>query len=126
MSNVNEITAFPKVEEATAKDKLAEKEKVEGDASFDHARATEHAEGREENGADEVIDYAAMEKKLVRKIDLRILICIVLLYLLNYLDRNSISAARLKGLEQDLKLSDQQYETALSILYVGYILLQIP
>jgi MFS family permease len=45
---------------------------------------------------------------------------------MNYLDRNNISAARLKGLQEDLSLSDTQYSTCLSILYVGYILMQVP
>lgn len=45
---------------------------------------------------------------------------------LDYLDRNNISAARLKGLQADLKLSDTQYATCLSILYAGYILMQVP
>lgn len=44
----------------------------------------------------------------------------------DYLDRNNIGAARLKGLQADLALSDTQYATCLSILYVGYILMQIP
>lgn len=44
----------------------------------------------------------------------------------NYLDRNNIAAARLKGLQEDLSLSDTEYSTCLSILYVGYILMQVP
>ncbi|GFZ48538.1 hypothetical protein JCM24511_06286 [Saitozyma sp. JCM 24511] len=44
----------------------------------------------------------------------------------DYLDRNNISAARLKGLQADLKLSNTDYSTCLSILYVGYILMQVP
>ena len=34
--------------------------------------------------------------------------------------------ARLRGLQEDLKLSDTQYSTCLSILYVTYILGQVP
>lgn len=37
-----------------------------------------------------------------------------------------ISAARLRGLESDLHLTGQDFPTLLSILYVGYILMQIP
>lgn len=36
------------------------------------------------------------------------------------------SAARLRGFEQDLQLKGQEFNTLLSILYVGYILMQIP
>ncbi|KAI1786687.1 MFS general substrate transporter [Ganoderma leucocontextum] len=66
-----------------------------------------------------------LERKLVRKIDLRMFILTVI-YILNYIDRNNAGAARARGLETDLNLHDQQFPTLLSILYVGYIFMQIP
>ncbi|KAK2608874.1 hypothetical protein QQS21_002587 [Conoideocrella luteorostrata] len=66
-----------------------------------------------------------VEKKLKRKLDARCSL-FVLIYIMNYLDRNNIAAARLKGLQADLRLDDTQYATCLSILYVGYILMQVP
>ncbi|KAJ6088357.1 hypothetical protein N7486_009618 [Penicillium sp. IBT 16267x] len=66
-----------------------------------------------------------VEKSLKRKLDARCSL-FVLIYIMNYLDRNNISAARLKGLQTDLNLTDTQYSTCLSILYVGYILMQVP
>lgn len=45
---------------------------------------------------------------------------------MNYLDRNNIAAARLAGLEDDLNLHGTQYQTAVSSLFVGYVLMQIP
>lgn len=68
---------------------------------------------------------ATIEKSLKRKLDTRCSL-FVLIYIMNYLDRNNIAAARLKGLQRDLSLSDTQYSTCLSILYVGYILMQVP
>ncbi|KFY15560.1 hypothetical protein V492_01901 [Pseudogymnoascus sp. VKM F-4246] len=68
---------------------------------------------------------ARVEKKLKRKLDARCSL-FVLIYIMNYLDRNNIAAARLKGLQDDLHLDSNQYSTCLSILYVGYILMQIP
>ncbi|CAG8288070.1 unnamed protein product [Penicillium salamii] len=68
---------------------------------------------------------AIVEKSLKRKLDARCSL-FVLIYIMNYLDRNNIAAARLKGLQDDLKLDDTQYATCLSILYVGYILMQVP
>ena len=47
-------------------------------------------------------------------------------YIMNYLDRNNIAAARLAGLEDELQLHGTQYQTAVSILFVGYLLMQIP
>ena len=48
------------------------------------------------------------------------------MYWLNYLDRNAIATARLNDLEDDLGLVGSQYQTCVSILFVGYILGQIP
>ncbi|CZT16493.1 related to nicotinamide mononucleotide permease [Ramularia collo-cygni] len=67
----------------------------------------------------------AVEKSMLRKLDARCSL-FVLIYIMNYLDRNNIAAARLKGLQEDLSLSDTEYSTCLSILYVGYILMQVP
>ncbi|KAG1806862.1 MFS general substrate transporter [Suillus plorans] len=66
-----------------------------------------------------------LERKLLRKLDLRMSI-LVLIYILNYVDRNNAGAARSRGLVADLHLTDQQFATLLSILYVGYIIMQIP
>lgn len=49
-----------------------------------------------------------------------------LMYWLNFLDRNAITLARLNGFEEELGLSSTQYSTSISILFVGYILGQIP
>ncbi|KIK90668.1 hypothetical protein PAXRUDRAFT_800745 [Paxillus rubicundulus Ve08.2h10] len=66
-----------------------------------------------------------LERKLLAKLDLRMSILIVI-YILNYIDRSNVSVARLKGLEADLHLVGQQFPTLLSILYVGYVIMQVP
>jgi MFS family permease len=48
------------------------------------------------------------------------------MYVLNYLDRQNIAAAKLANIEEDLGLTDVQYQTCVSILFVGYILMQVP
>ncbi|KAJ4349904.1 uncharacterized protein N0V89_008524 [Didymosphaeria variabile] len=65
-------------------------------------------------------------KKLRRKIDLRIMPLVIMVYLMNYIDRNNYAAAKLQGLVEDLHLVGDQYQTGLSILFVGYILMQVP
>ncbi|ORY90749.1 MFS general substrate transporter [Leucosporidium creatinivorum] len=72
-----------------------------------------------------LVDRARLEKRLIRKLDIRFSILVVI-YILNYIDRNNVSAARTKGFEDDLSLTGSQYPTVLSILYVGYLLMQIP
>ncbi|KAM5347813.1 hypothetical protein ACJ41O_007637 [Fusarium nematophilum] len=66
------------------------------------------------------------EIKLVKKLDLWIMPTLWLMYWLNYLDRNAITLARLNGFEEDVGLVGSQYNTAVSILFVGYTLGQIP
>ncbi|KAK4241655.1 putative tartrate transporter [Achaetomium macrosporum] len=71
-------------------------------------------------------DRVRLEKLLKRKLDYRILPAIIIMYIMNYIDRNNIAAARLAGLERDLHLSSTEFQTAVSILFVGYLLMQIP
>ncbi|KAI4229804.1 MAG: hypothetical protein L6R36_000591 [Xanthoria steineri] len=66
------------------------------------------------------------EKKLVRKLDLHIIPFVMLLYLFSFLDRVNIGNARLYGLEEDLGLTGNQYQTAVSILFVTYLLAEVP
>ncbi|KAA8913618.1 major facilitator superfamily domain-containing protein [Sphaerosporella brunnea] len=66
------------------------------------------------------------EQKLVRKLDLHIVPVVMLLYLLSFLDRVNIGSARLYGLEEDLGLKGNQYQLAVSILFVTYIIFEIP
>ncbi|KAL5512606.1 hypothetical protein ACEPAG_3259 [Sanghuangporus baumii] len=66
------------------------------------------------------------ETRLLRKLDMRFLPAIFLVYLMNHIDRTTIASARLKGLESDLGLTDIQYDTAVAILYASYSPAQIP
>lgn len=54
------------------------------------------------------------------KLDLMIMPAMVIFYILNYLGRQIIAAARLANLVGDLNMSTQQYNAAVSILFVGY------
>ncbi|KAF9462596.1 MFS general substrate transporter [Collybia nuda] len=66
-----------------------------------------------------------IENSLLRKVDRRMSI-LILIYILNYIDRNNVAAARLRGFEEDLRLEGTQFASILSALYIGYILMQIP
>jgi hypothetical protein len=62
------------------------------------------------------------ENKLRRKIDTRLLPMIILMYVMNYLDRNNIAAVRLAGLQAELDLSSTQYQVRLTPLILMKIL----
>ncbi|KAF2849164.1 MFS general substrate transporter [Plenodomus tracheiphilus IPT5] len=66
------------------------------------------------------------EIALVRKLDMRVMPALFCMYFLNKLDQNAIANARLNDLEKDLGLQGTQYNTCISILYVGYLFAQIP
>ena len=68
----------------------------------------------------------ADHRRILRKLDLRCVPPMVLFYLLSFLDRTNIGNAKLSGLVKDLKMSDYDYRIALTILYVPYILFEIP
>lgn len=81
----------------------------------------------------EIADWTGSQKKsdpaeirLVRKIDFVMMPILWIMYWFNYLDRNAITVARLDNLEAELGLSSTQYQTCVSILFVGYILGQVP
>jgi hypothetical protein len=48
------------------------------------------------------------------------------LYILNYIDRQNLAAAKLQGIMEDLNMTNQQFATAISILFVGYLPFQLP
>ncbi|KAH7042650.1 vitamin H transporter [Macrophomina phaseolina] len=105
-------------------------------AMADHLDAKQHVEHlNEEKGElfnEKEDQFGAVAKTdpaeiaLVRKLDWRIMPTLWAMYFLNYLDRNAIAQARLDDLEDDLDLHGSQYNTAISILFVGYLLMQIP
>ncbi|KAF8512073.1 putative MFS nicotinic acid transporter Tna1 [Hysterangium stoloniferum] len=61
------------------------------------------------------------EKRLLRHIDIWMVPYASLIYLLSFLDRVNIGQARLAGLEKDLRLHGNQYDIALTIFFVSYI-----
>jgi MFS family permease len=71
-------------------------------------------------------DYAKLQRKATLKMDLQLLPSLVIMYIMNFLDRQNLASAKLAGIEKDLGLSPVQYKTTISILFVGYIIMQVP
>ncbi|KAG8161957.1 hypothetical protein KVR01_007722 [Diaporthe batatas] len=76
------------------------------------------------SGAFAKIDPA--EIKLVRKLDMIIMPVVWLLVFLNFFTRQSISVARLDGFERELGITGTDFSLAVSLHYVGYLLVQVP
>ncbi|KAG2139907.1 MFS general substrate transporter [Suillus cothurnatus] len=70
-------------------------------------------------------DRPIVEKRLLRKLDLRVTF-LVLVCIMNIMDRYNVAAARLHGFEEGLGMTGNQFNTLISILYVGYLFMQTP
>ena len=68
----------------------------------------------------------AQRKKITRKVDIRLVPMLAILYLISHLDRANIGNAKIEGLGTDLGLDDLQYNIVLSLFFIPYILLEIP
>lgn len=64
--------------------------------------------------------------RLTLKVDFYIVPFLIVLYLLAFLDRVNIGNARAFGLETDLNLTGVQYNTALTIFFIPYVIFEIP
>ncbi|CAM1508803.1 Fc.00g056510.m01.CDS01 [Cosmosporella sp. VM-42] len=66
------------------------------------------------------------EKKLVRKCDRHVLPCVTLIFFLSFLDRTNIGNAKIQGLLEDLHMSNHDYNLALFVFFIPYILFEVP
>lgn len=70
-------------------------------------------------------EYKKVGRKATLKLDVVMLPCLVIMYILNYLDRNYIAVAKLAGITEDLDLSPTEYQSYISILFAGYSKYQV-
>ncbi|RMZ02079.1 hypothetical protein D0862_06139 [Hortaea werneckii] len=95
------------------------------DAREEKAIGTDEVDFKEsiENGFGE---DPALEKRITRKLDLHILPWIFVIWLLAFIDRSNIGNAKIDGLTEDLNLTGNQFNVALTVFYILYILVDIP
>ncbi|KAH8433580.1 putative MFS transporter [Aspergillus melleus] len=72
----------------------------------------------------------ASDQKLVRslllKLDTRILPILAVLFLCSFLDRTNIGNAKVLGFEEDLNITNHQYDIGLTVYYLTYVLSELP
>lgn len=72
-------------------------------------------------------DYNDKEgKRILRKVDFRLLPLLTFLYILSFLDRSNIANANVAGMSDDLGLSGAQYNICLTVFFFPYALLEVP
>ena len=67
-----------------------------------------------------------LERRVLRKLDLRLAPLFAVLYFVAYLDRSNIGNAAIAGLTAELGLSGSQYSTAVSVFFATYVAFEIP
>ncbi|KAF2224852.1 major facilitator superfamily domain-containing protein [Elsinoe ampelina] len=65
-------------------------------------------------------------QKILRKIDLRLIPMLALLYLLSFLDRGNIGNAKIEGLQEDLRMTGSQYNWCLTAFFFTYCAFEVP
>ena len=68
----------------------------------------------------------SVEKSAIRKISIRLVPFVALMFFINYLDRTAIGFAAPSGMNADLGLSAAQFGFASGIFFLGYIVLEVP
>ncbi|KAI0453534.1 retrograde regulation protein 2 [Xylaria acuta] len=81
---------------------------------------------QDEYGSQEIQDRRRKEKALVRRLDCFIAPVMMLLMLISYLDRGNIGFAATQGMIQEIHLKGTQFNTAVSVFYIFYILAEFP
>lgn len=69
---------------------------------------------------------SSAERSAIRKVAIRLVPFVGLMFFINYLDRTAISFAGPNGMNQDLGLTAAQFGFASGVFFIGYILLEVP
>ncbi|KAF2429822.1 putative MFS transporter [Tothia fuscella] len=69
-------------------------------------------------------ERAAIDKRLLWKLDLKLIPWLSFLYLISFLDRTNIGNAKLDGLIKDLKMTNNQYNISLTVFFISYALFE--
>ena len=67
-----------------------------------------------------------VEKAAIRKVAVRLVPFVALMFFVNYLDRTAISFAAPNGMRSDLGLTAAQFGFASGVFFIGYLLLEVP
>ncbi|KAK5736137.1 hypothetical protein LTR17_007659 [Elasticomyces elasticus] len=68
----------------------------------------------------------AEERRILRKIDFRLVPLLAVLYVICFIDRSNIGNAKIAGMEEELKLHGLMYNTALTMFFISYGLFEVP
>ncbi|KAG2217614.1 hypothetical protein INT45_004169 [Circinella minor] len=89
----------------------------------------DHNNNYTNNDVDSINVIVSEKKELQRllyKLDFRIILLISLCYTFSFMDRTNIGNAKVAGLTNMINITEDQYNIALSIFFLGFILFEVP
>ncbi|KAF2733828.1 MFS general substrate transporter [Polyplosphaeria fusca] len=101
----------------------------------DHTHHAKHTKSEEKARIDALATAPGMslssfahldEKKILRKMDSRLIPMLAVLYLLSFLDRGNIGNAKIEGLVEDLGMTGPQYNWCLTVFFFTYAAFEVP
>src|SRR5258708_11967140 len=72
-----------------------------------------------------ISDLLEVRRRARRRIAVRLLPFVLLIYIVNYIDRVNVSFANLR-MSADLRFSDRVYGLGVGVFYLSYVLFEIP
>ena len=91
----------------------------------DVEKTTEYVHGEEGLQQPHHHVHPDIEKRVIRKMDLRVVALVSALYVLAFLDRSNIGNAKIAGMSKDLHLGNgNKYQWLLTIFYISYIVFE--
>ncbi|KAI9692101.1 MAG: hypothetical protein M1822_006331 [Bathelium mastoideum] len=84
------------------------------------------AESVKEQASDQDETDSVIEKRILRKLDFRVVPILWLLFLVSFIDRGNIANAKIQGMEQQLHLVGSDYNTAYWVFTLSYVVFGVP
>ncbi|KAL7274768.1 hypothetical protein RUND412_002322 [Rhizina undulata] len=66
------------------------------------------------------------EKAILRKMDMRLIPMLAVLYLLSFMDRGNVGNAKIEGMVEDLNMAEPQYNLTLTVFFFSYSFFEVP
>ncbi|KAI1141705.1 MFS general substrate transporter [Hypoxylon sp. FL0543] len=100
---------------------------AEKEASVSLHEQSDNGHSSTPSSSDEISYDSKFEKRVLRKIDVRLLPILGALYTIAMVDRSNISVARISGLDEDVGLNvGNRASVALLVFFIGYMIFELP
>ncbi|KAF4334813.1 hypothetical protein FBEOM_11344 [Fusarium beomiforme] len=94
--------------------------------STDRQREAEHIKVLATAPGKNLDSFSHLDKKILHKMDLRLIPMLAVRYLLSFLDRGNIRNAKIEGLQEDLNMTGDQYNWFLTVFFFTYAAFEVP